>query len=233
MELHLVYSNHSLFFSNQSSAPTILAKPSSSSFFSAVELVETVRFLESVDALDGIVREVGVEGLVEDVEQVIEEDGLMVIATMMGLVGFIDFFSGCLIEISGRFGVTLYCWLCCNTFSEDCCNSKPTQNVADNIVLCGVEHCQNPSVWQVEVEVVLEPESIPYNNNSIISKDKFSFELIDAECDEGRRMKTFQQWTTGLFLGLVLDIFGQHVQAVCCSRMAGLVLPDFMEKMMK
>lgn len=45
--------------------------------FSAVELVETVRILEGVEDLDGVVREVGVEGLVEDVERVIGEDGLM------------------------------------------------------------------------------------------------------------------------------------------------------------
>lgn len=45
--------------------------------FSTAELVETERILEGVEDLEAVGREVGVEGLVEDVERVTGEDGLM------------------------------------------------------------------------------------------------------------------------------------------------------------
>ncbi|MCI34264.1 hypothetical protein A2U01_0055482, partial [Trifolium medium] len=45
--------------------------------FSTAELVETERILEGVEDLDAVGREVGVEGLAEDVERVTGEDGLM------------------------------------------------------------------------------------------------------------------------------------------------------------
>lgn len=44
---------------------------------SATELVETERTLEGVEDLDAVGREVGVEGLAEDVVRVTGEDGLM------------------------------------------------------------------------------------------------------------------------------------------------------------
>lgn len=39
--------------------------------------METERILEGVEDLDAVVRDVGVEGLVEDAERVTGEDGLM------------------------------------------------------------------------------------------------------------------------------------------------------------
>ncbi|CAI8609580.1 unnamed protein product [Vicia faba] len=79
-----------------------------------------------------------------------------------------------------------------------------------------VEHCQNPSVWKVAVEVVLEPKSIPCSNNSITSKDEFPFELIDAECDEGQRMK--DEWiVVGDWLLLLLCKDNAFLRVICSA----------------